>query len=127
MKTLAIFLFIAIAFAHSTSFSAEFCLKENASIQWQGKIHRTTFPGPPNYENIKKGDKPETYWILEIPTPVCIENEKSLSKFQLIIDPIIYKNKNLLLKEKVKVEGSLTPQITGHHHTPFLIDVKSIT
>ncbi len=123
---LFLFILISILYFHHPLFAAdEVCLKENAEVNWVGTIHRTTFPGPPNYENIQKGDKPETYWILKLKKPVCIANEKALSSFQLIVDPTTYKNKKLL-KENVRVEGTLMPQITGHHHTPYLIQVKSI-
>ncbi len=126
MKLFLIFFLISILLSSHTSFSVEeVCLKEDAAIKFEGHIHRTTFPGPPNYESIQKGDKPETYWVLEIPKPVCTSSEKSIRSLQLIVDPNLYKNKNLL-KRKVIVEGTLMPQITGHHHTPYLIDVKSI-
>jgi hypothetical protein len=35
-------------------------------VSLRGKLIRHTFPGPPNYENIKEGDCPETRWVLEI-------------------------------------------------------------
>jgi hypothetical protein len=41
-------------------------------VSLNGKIIRKTFPGPPNYENIKTGDQPETYWILILTTPLCV-------------------------------------------------------
>jgi len=37
---------------------------EPDAVSLTGKIIRKTFPGRPNYESIKAGDEPETYWIL---------------------------------------------------------------
>jgi hypothetical protein len=44
---------------------------EPAVVQLIGTISKKTFPGPPNYESIKKGDKPETYWVLDLPDTVA--------------------------------------------------------
>ncbi len=122
----AIFYPILFIFFYShTSSSEEVCYKEDAAINFEGHIHRSTFPGPPNYKSIQKGDKPETYWVLELPKPVCISTEKYIRSLQLIVEPSIYKNKNFL-KGKVNVTGLLMAQLTGHHHTPYLVEVKSI-
>ena len=126
MKTFAIFFLISILLSIHTSFATEVtCFKEDSSITLEGTLHRSTFPGSPNYESIRKGDKPETYWILKLPQPICISTDKTIQSLQLIVNPVLYKNRKLL-RIKVKVAGTLTPQITGHHHTLFLIDVKTI-
>ncbi len=129
LKKLALlfFLILGLFVGISRSYAAEDnpCLSEDAYVRLVGTIHSQTFPGPPNYESIKKGDKAETYWIFESTHPICISTEGLMHSFQLIVDPAVYKNRNLL-KERVRVEGVLTPQVTGHHHTPFLIDVKEI-
>jgi hypothetical protein len=28
--------------------------------------------GTSNYESVAKGDKPETYWLLSVETPICV-------------------------------------------------------
>lgn len=58
-----------------------------ATVTLKGKMIRQTFAGPPNYESIKKGDSPETYWILQLTSPICVngeEAETNVSDIQLV-------------------------------------------
>lgn len=72
------------------------CLKyEPDRVQLNGKVKEAVYPGPPNYENIKDGDLPETCWILHLPVSVCVEGsikddlnsetEKDVKEVQLVI------------------------------------------
>jgi hypothetical protein len=100
-----------------------------------GKIIRKTFPGPPNYESIKDGDEPETYWILISANPFCVNAEKGdpsysfesgIKDVQLIFKGDEYrKNKNLVGKDVIAT-GQLMPMQTGHHNTMVLLIVKEI-
>jgi hypothetical protein len=50
------------------------CLKyKPTTIELTGTIKAVTFPGPPNYRSVKEGDKPEQYWILYLPKPICVD------------------------------------------------------
>jgi len=56
-----------------TASAKEACLKyEPEIVKLVGVTTRHTFPGPPNYESVKKGDAPERYWLLRLPRPVCV-------------------------------------------------------
>jgi len=110
------------------------CLKYKPhAIELTGTVKRVTFPGPPNYESVDEGDRPEQYWVLYLPKAICVdidpnndinEAEKNIKSLQLIIhDYDTYSN---LLGQKVTVKGELTHAITGHHHTNVLINVKDI-
>lgn len=49
------------------------CLAYGPSlVTLKGVLTRRTFPGPPNYESIRKGDRPETYWLIELAQPICV-------------------------------------------------------
>jgi len=93
-----------------------------------GTIRRHTFPGPPNFESIAKGDRPETYWLLHLEQPICVsassqwEAEAGVSDVQLIIT----KYDKTLVGRKVVATGTLFQAHTGHHHTPVLLTVSSI-
>lgn len=59
-----------------------------------GKIIRETFPGPPNYESIRNGDEPETYWILILAESLCVNakaddslysSESGIKRIQLVL------------------------------------------
>jgi len=107
-------------------------------VSLNGKIIRKTFPGPPNYEDIKTGDEPETYWILIVTRPFCVNaitddsiysSESGIKEVQLVFMAASaeYKKYKNLVGKNVIVRGQLFPMQTGHHHTNVLITVKDIT
>ncbi len=97
----------------------------------KGTIRRHTFPGPPNYESVAKGDLVETVWLLHLTQPICVsassdwEKETGVSGLQLVFANSSQYDKSLLGR-KVVVTGTLYHQHTGHHHTKVLIKVSSI-
>lgn len=110
---------------------------EPTVVIMHGTIVRRTFPGPPNYDNIHKGDRAETYWLLKLDTPVCVDEKqaspdlnpaaKGIRAVQLVMmDVDAYKKYRELVGKRVIAKGSLFGQITAHHHTPVLMKVKSI-
>jgi hypothetical protein len=34
------------------------------------------FPGPPNFEDVRKGDKPEPTYILQLLKPICVSGDE---------------------------------------------------
>ena len=107
-----------------------------AKVSLQGNLVRQTFAGPPNYESIASGDRPETYWFLELEIPICVigkneqspdsETEDNVRVVQLNVDPDVYKSQRALLGKRVVVSGRLSHGIAGHHHTRVLLDVSSL-
>src|SRR4051812_13332173 len=84
---LMLFLFMSAAYA-----SAQNCLSyETDGVQLSGTISKRTFPGPPNYESIRRGDKPETYRVLHLAKPVCTtangdnDAEANVTDLQLLL------------------------------------------
>lgn len=98
--------------------------------------HEKDFPGPPNYEDVKKGDKPEMYWLLQLQRAVCINEDpqqsdvnpahQSVATVQLVVDPLTYKSDSKLLGKRVVATGKLFGAITGHHHTPVVLNVTTL-
>lgn len=134
MRRKSILCFILLL-AASASALAQDCLSyEPAEVELAGRIVRRTFPGPPNYESIRKGDKPETYWILHLHSPICTtasaDNEaaSNVTDLQLILPPDAYARfrRFVGLKAEVTVTGKLSHATTGHHHTPVLMEVERI-
>jgi hypothetical protein len=108
------------------------CLKYGPEVvTLRGKVKRVVFPGRPNYESIKDGDEPERYWVLFLPTAVCVrgdekddpnaETEKGVKEMQLMLES--YDTYRHLLGKTVSVSGTLMRAITGHHHTAVLLQV----
>jgi hypothetical protein len=116
------------------------CLSyEPATVTLKGEINRKTFAGPPNYESIDDGDKPETYWILHLTNPICVDGngsgrddpdnqpEHNVFDIQLNLDEKQYDRYNDLLGKQVSVSGKLSHAFTGHHHTDVrLVEIIEI-
>ena len=133
MATAFVMLFIipSLLFAECLNYEPE-------STFLTGKIVRKTFPGRPNYESIKEGDEPETYWILVSAEPLCLNGKKdkngkqlynpesNVYQVQLVFMGNEYRTYRNLVGKNVIVRGSLFSMQTGHHHTNVLIAVKEL-
>ncbi len=105
-------------------------------IQLEGELYSKSFPGPPNYQDIKKGDEEEIYWLIKTAKPFCVNKSSyvegdelhGLSEVQLVMSSKLdfYKTKRSLLNKKIKVQGTMFPQHTGHHKTEVLLTVESL-
>jgi hypothetical protein len=117
---------------------ARSCLPyEPKPVTLAGTIVRQTFPGPPNYEDVKTGDTPEMIWVLRLATPICVapdgptedynDPESNVRELQLIfMDGAGYTKYRSLLGKPVSVSGTLSHAITGHHHTKVMVVVREI-
>ena len=105
-------------------------------VTLEGTLVRKTFPGPPNYESIPNGDKPETYWLIRLNAPLCVREDpkdpdvnreqKDLRLIQLVIDPSFYSSHSNLIEKKVLATGTLFGGASGHHHTTVLLNVSTL-
>ena len=114
------------------------CLSyEPTIVKLAGKLTRETFPGPPNYASILKGDRPETVWILDLDNPVCVDEDKAdpdlnsakkeVQRLQLVFhDGAAYAKYKELVSKRVTATGTLFGGHTAHHHTDVLLTVKSL-
>ena len=104
---------------------------EPDTVALTGTILRHTFPGPPNYESVAKGDQPERVWVLHLAAPMCVsassdwEKETGVSQVQLVITDDFSQYRKFLGR-KVVVSGTLYRAHTGHHHTKVLLTVSDI-
>jgi hypothetical protein len=114
------------------------CLSyEPAVVKIAGSLERKTVPGPPNYESVRNGDRSETYWFVKLSRPVCVgEDEKEpdlnpakmgVGSIQLVLSPEAYAAYKELVGKRVMVSGTLFGAITGHHHTPVLLTVRTLS
>lgn len=135
---LFIFVFTSCSVQLPKHETVEKCLNyEPEQVQLTGLLYSKSFPGPPNYEDIKKGDKEEIIWLIKTTKEFCINDTKdnwagklvNQSEVQLvIIGPLfdLYETRKPLLGKKVIVKGTLFPQMSGHHKTNVLITVDSL-
>jgi len=128
---------LAIVFGLSWHAARAECAPEDGEINVVGTVARVTFAGPPNYESIADGDKPETYWILTTSQSIVIcavGAEKSggtatnagQQRLQLVLDDKQYKLYGSLLNQRVSLTGKVWSAQTGHHHTGVLVTVEDM-
>jgi hypothetical protein len=105
-------------------------------ITVSGTLRAQTFPGPPNYESIKRGDRKERVIILTLPAPTCTTGgdprnfdnpETNVREMQLVVTKSAdWKIVEHRLGKRVVVTGTLFHGHTGHHRTKVLIYVAGI-
>jgi hypothetical protein len=131
MKWCLVFLCLAGVVAEPT-FAAP-CLQYGAKTSMLvGKLHRETFPGPPNFENIAAGDTPETGFYLTLKPPVCTSAAAgtddtafdSVTEVQLVLTEKQYAELRPKLGKEVRLQGQLFSAFTGHHHAKVLLEVR---
>ncbi|WP_421423937.1 hypothetical protein [Agrobacterium rosae] len=99
-----------------------------------GHLTHHIFAGPPNFEDVQKGDTPEPGYVLKLDSPICItgdefaDPDRMFDEVQLIPGDTSYQEMSRLRDTDVYVDV-IDPMsaMTGHHHRPLLVWVKSIS
>jgi hypothetical protein len=113
------------------------CLSyEPSVVKLTGILQRKVFPGPPNYEDLRRGDAPEVIWLLNLAAPICVNEDKAqpdlnpahdkARTMHLVIPAEFYSKYKELLGKQVTVTGTLFGAHTAHHRTPVLLTVKTM-
>ncbi|WP_115720279.1 DUF4431 domain-containing protein [Gallaecimonas mangrovi] len=122
--------------ALSSSAGKTSCYSYGPQVALLGTLIRSTFAGTPNYESITQGDSPETVFVLHLTGPICTSathadplsrSVKATSDLQLVFPndaAVFYQQLAPKLGQTVKCKGTLFSQISGHHHTPVLMNVQ---
>jgi hypothetical protein len=132
-----IFTLLILLCATAAAASAQSCLSyEPAEVKVSGTLSKQVVPGPPNYESVRRGDKPETIWILTLDKAVCVtgntddvnEPEQNVTDLQLLLQQEHFAQLRRMTGRKVHVaaSGTLFHGHTAHHRTKVLLDVKEI-
>jgi hypothetical protein len=132
--------FLAVSLA-ATSQAGAACLdiRQSPPLTFQGTLSHPVFPGPPNFEDVKKGDRPERAYIITLDAPICatgddfLDSSQSLKTIQLLIDGSSPDSAALkaglaqLTGKRVQATGkSAFGAQTGHHHAPLLMTLVSV-
>jgi hypothetical protein len=136
-STVALLLVASVTACLGQAASGDSCLQyEPSVVKLTGTLIRRTFPGPPGYESVRGGDRPETYWLLDLSGPVCVDEDKvkpdfnpahnDVRRIQLVLDSKAYKENKGLVGKRVAATGTLFSEQTGHHHTPVLLVVSTL-
>jgi uncharacterized protein DUF4431 len=114
-------------------------VKQTDRLSFQGTLSHQIFPGPPNFEDVRKGDAREPAYILTLDAPACavgddfLNASESFDRIQLLPndarpDPALSRTLRRLVGKQVSVQGaSAFGAHTGHHHAPLLVSVEKIT
>ena len=109
-----------------------------ATVSFTGVLTHKVFPGSPNFESVRKGDKPEPTYILQLRKRICVSGDKFIDKDREIDriqvfpaepeDKAIWSELKKAIGRTVTVEGSgAFGEFNGHHHAPLLLPLTKIT
>jgi hypothetical protein len=114
-------------------------VRQSDQLAFKGTLSQPVFPGPPNYEDIKKGDKPERAYIIKLDSPICatgdefLDSSQTFNTVQLLVDnatkdgAALSSGLSQMLGKRVQVTGkSGFGAQTGHHHAPLLMTLTGI-
>jgi hypothetical protein len=118
---------VAVALVIADANAALACLRLGQPATLTGTVFRQIFPGPPGYESLSDGDRPETALMLVLDAEVCATDEaghRLASAFVQLVakDDHQYDQLNAYRGSQLTVTGDLFEAETGHHHAPLLIE-----
>src|SRR4030095_10689026 len=118
------------------SASGQKCLEYGPDISLTGTLRSQVYPGPPNYESIKRGDRKEKAIILMLDARACTMGndppgfdvpETDIRQIQLVItNDEHWRIVRRLMGKPTHLTGSRFNAQTGHHRTRVLIHVANI-
>lgn len=126
-------LLITAAIACSWQASADSCLhygEPDATVR--GKVHLRTFYGPPGYGETPRIDRRETQAFLFLSSPICVEasgaadEPEEHAQAEITLVPLHGENLKAYQARSISATGRLFHAISGHHHTPVLIEITSV-
>ena len=120
-----------------SSASAQECLNYwPAVVTLTGTLRAQVFPGPPNYESIRRGDRRERAIILTLASRTCMTGKESddldvpesnIREMQLVVTKSAHwKTVERRLGKRVTVTGTLFHGFNGHHRTKVFVTVTNI-
>ena len=105
---------------------------EPEEVELFGKLHKTVYPGPPEYMSVERGDHAEEVVILTLKDPIDVEikrednfnePEKGVRELQVVFPESIPSAHQM--KEEISLKGTLYHAHTAHHRRRVLMTVKS--
>jgi len=111
-----------------------FDVSRDEPTRLSGELAFRIFAGPPNFEDVQKGDTPEPGYILRLDEPICLTGDDEfadpLFKFyevQLVETEATAAAMRNLRDRAVSVDLiNPMPAMTGHHHRPLVAWVSGI-
>lgn len=115
-------------------------VSDGVTNYYEGVVNFKIMPGPPNFENVQKGDHPEPTYFLKLDENLCAESTtdddvdpSTLISVIQIIPGIEYRSRQAFeqLRSAVGRHVVLTSHQamgghTAHHHAPLLVAIDAI-
>lgn len=111
-----------------------FDVSQGEPTHLEGELSFRIFAGPPNFEDVQKGDTPEPGYVLTLSNPICLSGDDDFTDPAYMFDEV-----HLVATEATAsamrdlrdsaVSVELTdpmPAMTGHHHRPLVAWVSAI-
>jgi hypothetical protein len=129
--TLSLFLFSASTIPAS---GACFDVSKSEPHQLTGTLRYIVFPGPPNYEDVRKGDMPEPAYILRIASQICITGDEFADPMTFFSEVHLGASANATQKLKSFVNKEVNVTLrdpfgahTAHHRRPLVASIRDIS
>lgn len=129
---------IVAAAALAAPANAEKCLSYalHSNTTLSGVEEMRTFPGPPNFASVEKGDLKDVEPILLLAKPVCVDGNTGLShsdvtvrsvrELQLLIPDALRSRASVLVGKVGSWRGHLMHAQTASHRTAVLMIIEAI-
>ncbi len=101
----------------------------------EGFLSFRIFPGPPNFQDVQKGDQPEPGYVLKLDRPICIEGDADFADPSFFFDEVQVVPSGETVDDlmravresriRVGLENPM-PAMTGHHHRPLVAWVTTV-
>lgn len=99
---------------------------ESPGVELTGTLLRRVYPGPPNYESIKAGDRPDTLWVLRLDQSLCLNASQRFAatsqvrEVQLLVNETNHRDMRRYLDRKTMFRGKLVGAELSRHHLPVV-------
>src|SRR6266850_5865455 len=107
-----------------------------APVSLTGRLIQRTLPGPPNYQSIKRGDRPQVVDLLILEAPICTipdyKDSPNTDAFQgqdtVQVRRAVstWREVRRLAGKRVVVKGTLAEWALGPDRTPVVIDPTEV-
>lgn len=107
-----------------------------APVSLTGRLIQRTLPGPPNYQSIKRGDRPQVVDLLILDAPICTipdyKDSPNTDAFQgqdtvqVRRAEATWREVRRLTGRRVMVSGTLAEWALGPDRTPVVIDPTAV-
>lgn len=106
---------------------------DSERVRLLGKLEIRTYYGPPGYGESPRSDRRERQAILLLAKPICVVGgvdktyPSTSNESEVTLVPTRNQNLAKYRNKTVEVSGTLFGAHTGHHRTPVLIDMDTIS